>query len=184
MRIGEPRFGGGDKAIGNKGSMLARKMANYSGISRLVLPRERKRILSEFITMRNVKRRGEGPPLTDPIGSEYLRNFQHLGLIRLQIGEGDRAIRRTEVDAETETFGHELWIFSCTLRLQLARSVSQGDVGSPTFSAVVMQLTSVRFRQAQLSAAGRGRSARGAEGSPSRFSSRDGGASPRTLLAR
>ena len=108
MRIGEPRFGGGDKAIGNKGSMLARKMANYSGISRLVLPRERKRILSEFITMWDVKRRGEGPPLTDPIGSEYLRNFQHLGLIRLQIGEGDRAIRRTEVDAETETFGHEL----------------------------------------------------------------------------
>ena len=108
MRIGEPRFGGGDEAIGNKGSMLARKMTNYSGISRFVLPRERKRIFSEFITMRDVKRRGEGPPLTDSIGSEYLRNFQHLGLIRLQIGEGDRAIRRTEVDAETETFGHEL----------------------------------------------------------------------------
>jgi hypothetical protein len=54
-------------------------------------------------------------------------------LIRLQIGEGDRAIRRTEVDAETETFGHELWIFSCTLRLQLARSVSQGTSALPPF---------------------------------------------------
>jgi hypothetical protein len=37
-----------------------------------------------------------------------LSQFQRLGLIRLQIGEGDRAIRRTKVDAETETFGHEL----------------------------------------------------------------------------
>src|SRR5215471_3970058 len=74
MRIGEPRFGGGDEAIGNKGSVLARKMANYSGISGLLLPRERKRILFEFITMRDVERRGEGPPLTDPIGSEYLRS--------------------------------------------------------------------------------------------------------------
>ena len=108
MRIGKPRFGGGDEAIGNKGSMLARKMANYPDISGLVLPRERKRILWKFITMRDVKRRGEGPPITDPIGSEYLGHFQHLGLVRLQIGEGDRAIRRTKVDAETETFGHEL----------------------------------------------------------------------------
>ena len=108
MRIGEPRFGGGNEAIGNKGSMLARKMADYPGISGLVLPRERKRILREFITMRDVKCGGEGPPLTDAIGSENLSNFQHLGLIRLQISEGDRAIRRPEVDAETETFGHEL----------------------------------------------------------------------------
>ena len=108
MRIGEPRFGRGNEAIGNKGPMLTRKMADYPGISGLVLPRERKRILWKFISMRDVKRRGEGRSLTDPIGPEYLSNIQHLGLIRLQIGEGDRAIRRTKVDAETETFGHEL----------------------------------------------------------------------------
>ena len=88
--------------------MLAGKMADYPGISALVLPRERKRILWKFITMRDVKCRGEGRPLTDPIGSEYLSHFQHLGLIRLQVGEGDRAIGRPEVDAETETFGHQL----------------------------------------------------------------------------
>src|SRR5215475_14363146 len=115
MRIGEPRFGGGNEAIGNKSPMLARKMADYPGISALVLPRERKRILRKFISMRDVKCRGEGRPLTDPIGSEYLSNFQHLGLIRLQIGEGDRAICGPEVDAKTEAFGHELKIFSCTL---------------------------------------------------------------------
>ena len=108
MRISEPRFGGGDEAIGNKGSMLARKMADYPAISGFILPRETKRIRRKLSMMRDVKRRGEGPPLTDPIGSEYLSHFQHLGLIRLQIGEGDRAIRRTKVDAETETFGHEL----------------------------------------------------------------------------
>ena len=108
MRIGEPRFGGGDEAIGNKGSMLARKMANYPGISGLVLPRERKRILRKFIAVRDVERRGKRRSLTDPVGSQYLCDFQHLGLIRLQIGEGDRAIRRTKIDAETETFGHQL----------------------------------------------------------------------------
>ena len=113
MRIGEPRFSGDDEAIGNKGSMLARKMANYPGISGLVLPRQRKRILWKFITMRDVKRRGEGPPLTDPVGSEYLSHFQHLGLIRLQIGEGDRAIRRTKVDADEFT--------GCHVRLETLR---------------------------------------------------------------
>ena len=67
-----------------------------------------KRILWEFITMRDVERRRQRRCLTDPVGSEYLSDFQHLGLIRLQIGVGDRAIRRTKIDAETETFGHEL----------------------------------------------------------------------------
>src|SRR5215510_11221051 len=135
MRIGEPRLGGGNEAIGNKGPMLARKMADYPGIAGLVLPRERKRILWKFIPMRDVKCRGEGRPLTDPFGSEYLSNFQHLGLIRLQIGEGDRAIRRPEIDAKTEAFGHELKIFGCTLSNCGWRGpVSQGDIGSPAMS--------------------------------------------------
>jgi len=108
MRIGEPRFGGGNEAIGNKGPMLARKMADYPGVSGLVPPRERKRILWKFITMRDVERRGERRSFTEPVGPQYLSDFQHLGLIRVQIGESDRAIRRTKVDAETETFGHEL----------------------------------------------------------------------------
>ena len=82
MRIGEPRFGGGDEAIGNKGSMLARKMADYPGVSGLVPPRERKRILWKFITMRDVERRGERRSFTEPVGPQYLSGFHHLGLIQ------------------------------------------------------------------------------------------------------
>src|SRR5947209_8181744 len=107
MRIGEPRFSGGDEAIRNQRPVLACKMADDTAICGFILPRERERILRKFIAVRDIERRGERRSLTDSVGSKYLSDFQHLGLIRLQIGEGDRAIRRSEVDAKTEAFGHE-----------------------------------------------------------------------------
>jgi hypothetical protein len=91
-------------------------------------------------------------------------------LIRLQIGEGDRAIRRPEVDAKTEAFGHELKIFSCTL------TNSAGEVGFTGRHRVSRHFG--RRAAAYFSSTSAGAIV------GSRFSSRDGGASPRTLLAR
>ena len=105
MRVGEPRFGGGDETIGNKRAMVASEMAGYRGILEPVFPRKRKRVLRIFVTVGDVQRGGQRWFLADLIWSNYLGNFQYLGLIGLQIGERDRAVRCTKVDAKTETCG-------------------------------------------------------------------------------
>ena len=56
MRVGEPRLGGGDETIGNQDAMLASEMTGYRGIPDTVLPRQWKRILRKFITVRDVER--------------------------------------------------------------------------------------------------------------------------------
>ena len=88
--------------------MLASEMTSYRGVPDSVLPRQRKRILRKFITVRDVERGGQRRFLADLIRSKYLGDFQHLGLIGLQIGERDRAVGCTKVDAKTETCAHEL----------------------------------------------------------------------------
>src|SRR6266481_5773474 len=113
MRVGEPRLGGGDKTIGNQNAMLASEMTSYRGVPDSVLPRQRKRVLRKFITVRDVKRGGQRRLLADLIPSKYLGDFQHLGLIGLQIGERDRTVGCAKVDAKTETCAHELKVFGC-----------------------------------------------------------------------
>ena len=88
--------------------MLARKMTDNPGFSEAVFPRQRKRILRKFVTVWNVKRGRQRRLLADLIRSKYLGDFQYLGLIGLQVGERDRTVACTKVDAKTETCGHEL----------------------------------------------------------------------------
>ena len=88
--------------------MLAGEMTDYRCISDLVFPRQRKRILRKFSTMGDVQRRGQRGFLSDLVGSEYLSDFQYLGVVGLQIGERDRTVGCAKVDANTETGGHEL----------------------------------------------------------------------------
>src|SRR6266850_7494826 len=92
MRVGEPRLGGGDETVGNQDAMLASEMTGYRGVRDSVLPRKRKRILRKFITVRDIKRGGQRRLLADLIRSKYLGDFEHLGLIGLQIGERDRIV--------------------------------------------------------------------------------------------
>src|ERR1700741_879062 len=93
--------------------MLAGKMTRHSDVCGLVLPRQGKRILREFIRVGDVERGGQRRFLADLIGSKYLGDFQYLGVIGLQIGERDRTVGCAKVDAKTETFAHQLKISVC-----------------------------------------------------------------------
>src|SRR6266851_240911 len=141
MRVGEPRLGGGDETIGNQDAMLASEMTGYRGIPDTVLPRQRKRILRKFITVRDVERGGQRRLLADLIRSKYLGDFQHLGLIGLQIGERDRTVGCAKVDAKTETCAHDL---KSSVALCARHSVLAGQFpcrwpsGFPPISVVVM----------------------------------------------
>src|SRR6266446_1532331 len=115
MRVGEPRFGGGDETIRNQDAMLASEMTGYRDVPDSRLPRQRKRILRKFITVRDVKRGGQGRLLADLVRSKNLGDFQHLGLIRLQIGERDCTVGCSKVDAKTETCAHDLQVFGCVV---------------------------------------------------------------------
>src|ERR1700674_2182144 len=115
MRVGEPRISGGDETIGNQDDMLATEMTRYRGVPDSVLPRKRKRILRKFITVRDIKRGGQRRLLADLIRSKYLGDFEHLGLIGLQIGERDRTVGCAKVDAKTQTCAHELKVFGCVM---------------------------------------------------------------------
>src|SRR5216683_1685574 len=200
MGVGEPRLGGGDETIRNQDTTLASEMTGYRGVPDSVLPRQRKRILRKFITVRDVKRGGQRRLLADLVRSKYLGDFQHLGLIGLQIGDRDRTVGCTKVDAKTETCAHELKVFGCVVckTFGAGRAVFRRvDIGFPAHfgrrdarqralsdGGRSSQLTSVRPPQAQLLEAGRRRPARCAEVSPTPFSSRDGRAFPRTALPR
>jgi hypothetical protein len=141
MRVGEPRLGGGDETIGNQNAMLASEMTSYRGVPDSVLPRQRKRILRKFIPVRDVKRGGQRRLLADLIRSKYLGDFQHLGLIGLQIGERDRTVGCTKVDAKTETCAHELKVFGCVVFKTFGAdgAVSYGwTSGLPPVSVVAM----------------------------------------------
>src|SRR5438128_8571097 len=141
MRVGEPRLGGGDETIGNQDAMLASEMTGYRGVPASVLPRQRKRILRKFITVRDVKRRGQRRLLADLVRSKYLGDFQHLGLIRLHIGECDRTVCCTKVDAKTETCAHDLKVFGYVVckTFGAGGAVSYGwTSGLPPISVVVM----------------------------------------------
>ena len=59
MRVGEPRFGRSDQTIGNKRTMLPSKMTGDRGVAELIIPRQRKRVLREFIAVGYVERGGE-----------------------------------------------------------------------------------------------------------------------------
>src|SRR6266850_5506699 len=184
MRVGEPRLGGGDETVGNQDAMLASEMTGYRGVRDSVLPRKRKRILRKFITVRDVKRGGQRRLLADLTRSKYLGDFEHLGLIGLQIGERDRIVGCTKVDAKTETCAHDLQVFGCVAckTFGAGRAVSlRVDIGSPadfgrrdarcrkralSDGGRSLQLTSVRPPQAQLLEAGRRRPARCEEVSP------------------
>src|SRR6266404_4145741 len=115
MGVGEPRLGGGDETIRNQDAVLASEMTGYRGITDSILPRQRKRILWKFITVRDVKRGGQGGLLADLVRSKNLGDFQHLGLIRLQIGERDCTVGCSKVDAKTETCAHDLQVFGCVV---------------------------------------------------------------------
>src|SRR3984893_891046 len=95
--------------------MLASEMTSYRGVPDSVLPRQRKRILRKFIPVRDVKRGGQRRLLADLIRSKYLGDFQHLGLVGLQIGERDRTVGCSKVDAKTETCAHDLQVFGCVV---------------------------------------------------------------------
>src|SRR6267143_2051609 len=179
MRVGEPRLGGGDETIGNQNAMVASEMTSYRGVPDSFLPRQRKRVLRKFIPVRDVKRGGQRRLLADLIRAKYLGDFQHLGLIGLQIGERDRTVGCTKVDAKTETCAHELKGFGCVVckKFFSGGAVTHGwTSGHPPISSSwcslpatrrvgrrrSWQLTSVRPPQAQLLEAGR-RPARCAE---------------------
>src|ERR1700758_1499534 len=93
--------------------MFPGKMTRHGDVSGLVLPRQGKRILREFITVGDVERRRQRGFLADLIGSKYLGDFQYLGVIRLQIGQRDRTVGCAKVDAKTETFAHQLKVSVC-----------------------------------------------------------------------
>src|ERR1700730_3255639 len=95
--------------------MLASEMTSYSGVPDSVLPRQRKRILRKLIPVRDVKRGGQRRLLADLIRSKVLGDFHPLRLICLQIGERDRTVGCTKIDAKTETCAHELKVFGCVV---------------------------------------------------------------------
>src|SRR6266851_9659652 len=141
MRVGEPRLGGGDETIRNQDTTLASEMTGYRGVPDSVLPRQRKRILRKFITVRDVKRGGQRRLLADLVRSKYLGDFQHLGLIGLQIGERDCTVGCTKVDAKTKTCAHEVKVFGCVVckTFGAGRAVSlRWTSGLPPISVVVM----------------------------------------------
>jgi len=51
MRVGEPRFGRSDETIGDKRAMLPSEMASDRGVADLIIPRQQKRVLREFIAV-------------------------------------------------------------------------------------------------------------------------------------
>src|ERR1700737_1013748 len=172
MRVGEPRLGGGDETIRNQDAMLASEMTGHRDVPDSLLPRQRKRILRKFITVRDVKRGGQGRLLADLVRSKNLGDFQHLGLIRLQIGERDCAVGCPKVEAKTETFAHDLQVFGCVVckTFLAGGAVTYGwTSGHPPISSSwcslpatrrvgrrrSWQLTSVRPPQAQLLEAAR-----------------------------
>jgi hypothetical protein len=71
--------------------MLAGEMTDYR-IPDRVCPRQRKRILRKFITVRDVQRGRQRGSLSDLIRSKYLSDFQYLGVVGLQIGQRDRTV--------------------------------------------------------------------------------------------
>src|ERR1700730_15973684 len=108
MRIGKPRLGGGDQTIRNQDAMIAGEMTDDHRIPYAVFPRQRKRIRRKLIRVGNVQRGRQRRFLPDLIWSNYLGDFQHLGLIGVQISERDRTVSCAKVDAKTKTGGHEL----------------------------------------------------------------------------
>src|SRR6202011_364857 len=108
MRVGKPRLGGGDQTIRNQDAMIAGEMTDDHRIPYVVFPRQRKRIRRKLIRVRNVQRGRQRRFLPDLIWSNYLGDFQYLGLIGVQISERDRTVSCAKVDAKTKTGGHEL----------------------------------------------------------------------------
>ena len=94
-------------------TMVTSEMTRYRGVAYPIIPRQRKRVLRKFIAVGDVQRGGQRRFLADLIWSNYLSDFYHLGVIRLQIGERDRAVRCTKIDAKTETCAHVLKVSVC-----------------------------------------------------------------------
>jgi hypothetical protein len=66
--------------------MIAREMTRYRNVADPVIPGQRKRVLWIFIAVGDIQRGGQRWFLTDPTWSNYLGDFQYLGVIGLQIG--------------------------------------------------------------------------------------------------
>ena len=64
-------------------AMLASEMTSDRRILEPFFPRKRKRVLRKFIAVWDVQRGGQRWFLADLIGSNYLGDFQYLGLIGL-----------------------------------------------------------------------------------------------------
>ena len=84
----------------------ARQQEATSTPSELVMPRQWKRVVGKLLRVTNVERRRQCRFLADLVWSDDLRDFQHLCLIGLEIGQRHRTVRRPEVDAEAETRAH------------------------------------------------------------------------------
>src|SRR5690348_12756367 len=144
MRVGEPRFGGDYETIRNKRAMLTSEMTSDRDIAGPIIPRQRKRVRRKFIGVGDVQRGGQRCFLADLIWSNYLGDFQNLGVIGLQIGKRYRTVRCTKVDAKTETCAHELKVSVCIVcRYSEWAGVSYGFASGPWLATSSNKLTSL-----------------------------------------
>src|ERR1700739_3174391 len=118
MRVGQPGFGGGHEAIRHERPPLARELANDCALPGIV-PGQRKRILREFLGVRNIDGGRQYRHLADLIWSERLRDFDNPGLTTLEIGDRDCAVAGTEVDRKTETSAHERVVLVVVLSIRV-----------------------------------------------------------------
>src|SRR6202034_1211326 len=95
-----------DQAVWDQRAVIACELANYRIAALGGPPWQGKRAFRKLFGVRDVKDGRQRRFFTDPIGAQYLGDFDDFRLIALDLRERDRAVARAEVDAETETTSH------------------------------------------------------------------------------
>ena len=129
MRVRQPRLGRGDQAIGNERAVVAGEMADDRRVVRPVPPGQGKGVFGKFVVMRDVDGRWQRRLLADLVRSENLRDFDDLGPIVVEIGDGDRAVAGAQIDAEAETVVHEKRSYRCCRGVSPDRPAGGADIG-------------------------------------------------------
>ena len=129
MRVRQPRLGRGDQAIGYERAVVAGEMADDRPVVCAARPGQGKGVLGEFVGMRDVHRRGQRRLLADLVRSENLRDFDDLGPIVVEIGDGARAVAGAQIDAEAEAVVHEERSYRCCRGVSPDRPAGGAEIG-------------------------------------------------------